>query len=141
MCVSLYLIGLLLILLNLAGIGDHSFNRTSLECIWDRMTTYYYTVSFTVIFVWVPLIVTGIFYCLIFIKCRASTKRISHSTTTGLQGITKGRCISQSPYSWSMQPSPFVGFPTQYSWLPTGMTHFRMRFTWSLRHWRTCILL
>lgn len=132
MWVSLYLIGLLLILLNLAGIGDNSFNRKSLECVWYRMTTYYYTVSFTAIFVWVPLIVTGVFYCQIFFKFRASTKKISHSTST---------CISQSPYSWFMRTSPFVGYPTQYTWSPTGMTPFRMRFKCSLRRSRTCIIL
>lgn len=68
MCVSFYLIGLLLIFLNLVGIGDYLFNWKSLECIWDCMIIYYYMVFFMVIFVWVFLIVIGIFYCLIFIK-------------------------------------------------------------------------
>lgn len=82
MCSGLYLIGLTLILLNLAGIGDHSFDRKSLECIWDRMATYYYTVAFSVVLVWVPVAITGIFYLNIFITVQRSTKRISEVTTS-----------------------------------------------------------
>ena len=82
MCSGLYLIGLTLILLNLAGIGDHSFDRKSLECIWDRMATYNYTVAFSVVLVWVPVAVTGIFYLNIFITVQRSTKRITEVTTS-----------------------------------------------------------
>lgn len=83
MCVSFYLIGLLLIFLNLVGIGDYLFNWKSLECIWDCMIIYYYMVFFMVIFVWVFLIVIGIFYCLIFIKFWVSIKRILYLMSIG----------------------------------------------------------
>ena len=85
MCFCLYLIGLLLILLNFVEIGDHSFNRKSLECIWDRLATYYYTVFFTVIFVWTPLLVTAIFYVTILLKFRGSSKRIANATSHAQQ--------------------------------------------------------
>lgn len=76
MCISLYCVGLLLVLLNLAGVGDHSFDRKSLECIWDRMATYYYTVVFSVTLVWIPVVVTGFSYLNIYITVRKSTKRM-----------------------------------------------------------------
>lgn len=76
MCLSLYSVGLLLVLLNLAGIGDHSFDRKSLECIWDRMATYYYTVVFSVTLVWIPVLVTGFSYLNIYIMVTKSTKRM-----------------------------------------------------------------
>ena len=85
MCFCLYLIGLLLILLNFVGIGDHLFNRPSLECIWDRLITYYYTVFFTVIFVWKPLLVTGIFYVTIFFLKFRGSKRIVNATSHAQQ--------------------------------------------------------
>ncbi|XP_056016843.1 uncharacterized protein LOC125675697 [Ostrea edulis] len=81
MCVSLYCVGLLLVLLNLAGIGDHSFDRKSLECIWDRMATYYYTVAFSVTLVWIPVVVTGFSYLNIYITVTKSTKRINKHQT------------------------------------------------------------
>lgn len=80
MCIFLYLTGLTLVLLNLAGIGDHSFDRKSLECIWDRMATYYYTVTFSVLLVWIPVTITGIFYLKIYISVRTSTKKITEVT-------------------------------------------------------------
>lgn len=80
MCIFLYLTGLTLVLLNLAGIGDHSFDRKSLECIWDRMATYYYTVAFSVLLVWIPVTITGIFYLKIYISVRTSTKKITEVT-------------------------------------------------------------
>ncbi|XP_061193535.1 melatonin receptor type 1B-A-like [Saccostrea echinata] len=76
MCVSLYCVGLLLVLLNLAGIGDHSFDRKSLECIWDRMATYYYTVVFSVTLVWIPVVVTGFSYLNIYLRVTRSAKRM-----------------------------------------------------------------
>ena len=81
MCFCLYMIGLLLVLLNFVGIGDHSFNRKSSECIRDRLTTYYYTVFFTVFFVWTQFLVTRIFYVTIFLKFRGSSKRIPNATS------------------------------------------------------------
>lgn len=141
MCLSLNLIGLLLILLNLAGIGDHSFDRKSLECIWDRMTTYYYTVSFTVIFVWVPVIVTGIFYCLIFIKFRASTKRISHSTSTehnkrpmylakSLFLIYTAFVICWIPYAILVVADRNDSFSYEIHVLITTLAHLHPSFNW-----------
>lgn len=141
MCVTLYLIGLLLILLNLAGIGDHSFNRKSLECIWDRMTTYYYTVSFTAIFVWVPLIVTGVFYCQIFITFRASAKRISHSTSTehnkrpmylakSLFLIYAAFAICWIPYAILMVADRNDTFPYEIHVLITTFAHLHPSFNW-----------
>lgn len=75
-CLSLYGIGTILVLLNTADIGDHSFDRKSLECIWDRMATYPYTVVFSVALVWLPLIVTGTCYIRIYAYVREHRRKI-----------------------------------------------------------------
>lgn len=85
MCFCLYIVGLTLVLLNLAGIGDHTFDRKSLECIWDRMATYYYTVAFSVVLVWVPVAITGILYLNIFITVQRSTQRMKEVTNQNNQ--------------------------------------------------------
>ena len=76
MCMSVYCIGLVLVLLNQAGIGDHSFDRKSLECIWDRMATYAYTVVFSVTLVWIPSLVIGICYLKVFLFVRNHSKKM-----------------------------------------------------------------
>lgn len=85
MCVGLYLIGISLILLNLAGIGGHSFDRKSLVCIWDRMATYYYTVTFSVVLVWIPVLFTGLFYICIYSTFRKNCRVVTDMTSHNLQ--------------------------------------------------------
>lgn len=93
MCACLYCIGLLLVLLNFAGVGDHSFDRKSLECIWDRTETYSYTVVFSVTLVWIPLLVIGFSYLCIFravIKSRYNIKNtISRRKTSYTNGLAR----------------------------------------------------
>lgn len=82
MCVILYCIGLTLVLLNSAGVGDHSFDDKSLECIWDRMATYSYTVVFSVGLVWVPLLVVGLSYISLFKFVLRKRKQIAAANHT-----------------------------------------------------------
>ncbi|VDI28885.1 melatonin receptor type 1A, partial [Mytilus galloprovincialis] len=77
MCISLYLVGMIMVLLNSAGIGGHGFDDKSLECIWDRMATYSYTVVFSVCLVWIPLIVLGISYLKLFLYVRHKRKQVT----------------------------------------------------------------
>ena len=76
MCLSLYLVGTFLVLLNLAGIGDHSFDHKSYECIWDRMATFPYTVVFSVTLVWIPTLITGTCYLRIYLYVSAHRRKI-----------------------------------------------------------------
>lgn len=101
MCFCLYIVGLTLVLLNLAGIGDHTFDRKSLECIWDRMATYYYTVAFSVVLVWVPVAITGILYLNIL---RYNIKIILYILI--YQSDLRAHCLLFTPFS------PSVGFRT-----------------------------
>ena len=78
MCISLYGVGTALVLLNAVGVGDHEFDRKSLQCIWDRMASYPYTVVFSVTLVWIPIVVTGICYMAIFITVSNSQKRVQN---------------------------------------------------------------
>ena len=73
-CMALYCIGIMLVLLNQAGIGDHSFDRKSIECIWDRMATYPYTVVFSVTLVWIPCLMIGICYLMLYLYVRNQRK-------------------------------------------------------------------
>ena len=74
LCCAIYCIGITLVVLNQAGIGDHSFDRKSLECIWDRMATYPYTVVFSVTLVWIPCLVIGFCYLRIFLFVRRQSQ-------------------------------------------------------------------
>ncbi|KAJ8322100.1 hypothetical protein KUTeg_000571 [Tegillarca granosa] len=80
MCFMFYTVGLTLVLLNLAGYGGHNFDRRSLECIWDRMATYPYTVVFSIFLVWIPITVTGFsflgLYCFVHKKHKNVEKQI-----------------------------------------------------------------
>ncbi|OWF44003.1 melatonin receptor type 1B-B-like [Mizuhopecten yessoensis] len=80
-CGALYVVGITMVLLNLTGIGDHGFDRKSLECIWDRMATFPYTVVFSVTLVWVPVLVTGISYINLYIYVLNSQKRVQQYST------------------------------------------------------------
>lgn len=82
MCVSVYFIGGTLVLLNAADIGDHGFDRKSLECIWDRMATYSYTVVYAATLVWIPSLIVGVLYLKIFLFVRAHRKRLREQTSS-----------------------------------------------------------
>ncbi|XP_041349569.1 melatonin receptor type 1B-B-like [Gigantopelta aegis] len=88
MCACFYSIGLILVLLNLGDIGGHSFDRKSLECIWDRMATYPYTVVFSIVLVWVPIIITGASYLKMFLHVRSVRAKVHQTRTTN--GVANG---------------------------------------------------
>ena len=85
-CIAVYCVGLALVLLNLAGIGDHRFDKRSLECIWDRMATYPYTVVYSVTLVWVPCIVIGICYLRLYFFVHENKKKLLNHKTRSLAG-------------------------------------------------------
>lgn len=91
MCISLYFVGGVLVLLNIAGIGDHGFDRKSLECIWDRMASYPYTVVFSITLVWIPAIVIAACYLKIYLFVRAHRKRMLEQDHTA-NSQTDKRC-------------------------------------------------
>ncbi|XP_045167033.2 melatonin receptor type 1B-like [Mercenaria mercenaria] len=83
MSMSLYFIGGLLVLLNVADIGDHGYDRKSLECIWDRMATYPYTVVYSVTLVWIPSIIIGICYLKIYLYVKVHSRRVADQIQSG----------------------------------------------------------
>lgn len=82
-CISFYFVGGVLVLLNVAEIGDHGFDRKSLECIWDRMATFPFTVVFSITLVWIPSIVTGLCYVKIYLYVRKHKKRMRKQNHVG----------------------------------------------------------
>ncbi|WAR23628.1 MTR1A-like protein, partial [Mya arenaria] len=78
-CVSVYFVGTTLVLLNTAGVGDHGFDTKSLECIWDRMATYPYTVIFSIVLVWIPAIIIGACYLRIYMFVRTHRLRLKEA--------------------------------------------------------------
>jgi hypothetical protein len=77
LCISVYFLGGILIFLNALDIGDHGFDRKSLQCIWDRMASHMYTIVFSVTLFWIPSIVIGVCYLKIYLYVRIQSKRIS----------------------------------------------------------------
>lgn len=141
MCSGLYLTGLLLVLLNLAGIGDHSFNRKSLECIWDRTHTYSYTLSFTIFLVWIPLLMAGSFYVSIFLKFRASSRKIANATSSShhrkpmylartLFLIYAAFALCWIPYAILMAADRKDTFPYEIHVMITTFAHLHPSFNW-----------
>ncbi|KAL3851667.1 hypothetical protein ACJMK2_015396 [Sinanodonta woodiana] len=80
LCVCFYIFGMCLVLLNVAGLGDHQFDRKAVLCIWDRMATHKFTIFFSVVLVWVPMILIGICYSLIYRFVSQHRKNISSSS-------------------------------------------------------------
>ena len=83
MCCCFYLIGFVLIAFNFIGIGDHSFDHKSLECIWDRMANHNYTIVFAVVMVLIPITVIGLSYVRLYMHVRQAKMKIhSHGNST-----------------------------------------------------------
>ena len=77
-CIGVYCVGIGLVVMNFAGIGGHSFDKKSLECIWDRMADYPYTVVYSVTLVWIPCIVIGICYLRLYCFVNENKKKLLH---------------------------------------------------------------
>lgn len=80
MCISVHFIGGAFVLLNIADIGDHGFDGKSLECILNRMATYYYTVVFSITLVWIPAFIIGACNLKIYLYLKAHGKRMRQSS-------------------------------------------------------------
>ena len=83
-------------LLNALEIGDHGFDRKSLECIWDRMATFYYTVVFSVTLVWIPSIITGACYLRIYLYVRKHRRRIQEQTQGATQSSIRSSHLAKT---------------------------------------------
>ena len=141
MCVGLYLIGILLILLNFAGLGGHSFDRKSLVCIWDRMATYYFTVTFSVVLVWIPVLSTGLFYFLIYLTFRKSNMAVTDMTSQNLQRKSVGFVrtlfliyavftICWVPYALIIVADRYDSFSHEIHVIITTFAHLHPSFNW-----------
>ncbi|KAK3609835.1 hypothetical protein CHS0354_029875 [Potamilus streckersoni] len=90
LCVGFYIFGVFLVLLNLAKIGDHQFDRKAILCIWDRMATHNFTIVFSVVLVWIPMILIGVFYSLIyFYVARHKSNTMLSTNNNSLQKSVK----------------------------------------------------
>lgn len=76
MCLGFLGLGILLVVLNFFGVGGHSFDHKSLECIWDRMADHNYTIVFAVAIVLLPIVVTGLAYLKLYLHVTKSRKKI-----------------------------------------------------------------
>ncbi|WAR32005.1 LOW QUALITY PROTEIN: MTR1A-like protein [Mya arenaria] len=89
----LYFVGTALVLLNTLGIGDHGFDQKSLECIWDRMATYPYTIVFSIVLVWIPSIITGINYLRIYLFVRAHRQKLIKNSIHSIGNMTQLKSV------------------------------------------------
>ena len=76
MCCCFYFVGFVLVALNFFGVGNHSFDHKSLECIWDRMADHNYTIVFSVVMVLIPITVTGMAYARLYLHVRRSRLKV-----------------------------------------------------------------
>ncbi|PVD24898.1 hypothetical protein C0Q70_15389 [Pomacea canaliculata] len=114
MCASVYTVGLLLVLLNLAGVGDHTFDHKSLECIWDRMANHNYTIVFAIVLVWIPIVITGLSYIHIYLHVRASRKRVhNHSSVNVVSSMAQKDEVSRQDGSVD-RDFPVKKTPSEY---------------------------
>ncbi|XP_025107572.1 G-protein coupled receptor moody-like, partial [Pomacea canaliculata] len=104
MCAGIHLFGFFLVSLNFYGVGNHSFDRKSFECVWDRMASHDYTIIFGIVLVWVPTIVTGVAYSRTYLFVRRarikvhSHRNAKHGTITGNSG-TMSSLSHENPIS------------------------------------------
>lgn len=111
MCSCVIGIGFLLVFLNYADIGDHSFDRKSLECIWDRMDTYPYTVVFSVTLVWIPVFVVGFSYLNIYMSVRRSARSTKYTSS-----------MRTKPYSSALAKTLFIIYAIfTVCWIPYAL--------------------
>ncbi|KAL3851665.1 hypothetical protein ACJMK2_015394 [Sinanodonta woodiana] len=82
LCLSFYILGVFVILLNVAGVGGHQFDRKAVFCTWDRMATHNFTILLSILFVWVPMILIGSCYFLIYRFVSSHRKRVTISNRT-----------------------------------------------------------
>ena len=76
MCGCFFVVGFVLVGLNFVGVGNHSFDHKSLECIWERMANYHYTIVFAMVMVIIPITVTGLSYLRLFMHVRNSRLKV-----------------------------------------------------------------
>ncbi|KAL8614760.1 hypothetical protein ACOMHN_055317 [Nucella lapillus] len=100
LCASFYVLGLCFVLVNFVGVGNHSFDHRSLECIWDRMANHHYTRFFSIAVVMLPIVVTGLCYARLYLRVKKSRMKIHHHSNNGNPG---------------MDPSSITGMRSGYS--------------------------
>ena len=85
MCCCFFFVGFVLVGLNFVGLGNHSFDHKSLECIWDRMADHNYTIVFAIVMVLIPIFVTGLSYIRLFLFVRKSKLKIHNHGKNNLK--------------------------------------------------------
>jgi len=95
-CISLYSIGIVIVLLNQIDIGNHGFDHKSIECIWDRMASYPYTVVFSIVLVWVPIMITGISYGRIYYYVVQHRRRVQQKQVTSSHAPVKSLRLAKT---------------------------------------------
>ncbi|RUS83676.1 hypothetical protein EGW08_008582, partial [Elysia chlorotica] len=68
MCVSVWILAFFLEFPNFIGVGAHTFDKKSHQCIWDRTASFAYTLVVSVVLIGGPLLTMGVCYLLIFKK-------------------------------------------------------------------------
>lgn len=119
MVLLIYVVGILLVVLNFVGVGEHSFDHKSLECIWNRMANRTYTIVFAIVVVWVPITVTGLSYCKIYLHVRDVRMRVHHSGNASFvpnstydpheahecEAVTKNGCVQKAEPTSNVSPN------------------------------------
>lgn len=143
MCITPYFLGGLLVLLNAVDAGDHGLDRNSLECIWDRMVTYPYTVVFSVTLVWIPAVVIAACYLKIYVYVRAHRNRMREQDHGGNSRAFKRLNLAKSffiiytvfiacwaPYALLIVLDPHDTYPHEIHTYVTMFAHLHPSLNW-----------
>lgn len=149
MCVSVYFVGGFLVLLNAAGIGDHGYDRKSIECIWDRMATQSYTIVFSITLVWIPSIMITTCYLRIYLHVREHSKRMRIHNQMGVSTtmrvnfhLAKTLCIifivfitCWAPYALILVTDTKDDYPLEAHVIITVFAHIHPSTNWIIYYY------
>jgi hypothetical protein len=111
MCLSTWIIGILLDLPSHVGWSRHEFDAKSHKCLWSRSFDYSYTVFFVTCGILIPLTVITSFYFKIFLFIGKAKKRLSHHRQDSMR-----KTLASTLRQAKMMCIIFVAFTT--CWTP-----------------------
>ena len=88
-CVGLWIVCFTAEMSCFIGWGDHSYDRKTLSCVWDRTADFSYTVFFSGAGVAFPIVLISICYIKIYAFFRASKKRVAAMEMNSPSGGSK----------------------------------------------------
>jgi hypothetical protein len=110
MCLALWIICFLAEMSCFIGWGDHSYDKKTLSCVWDRTADFSYTLFFSLAGVAFPVSLISICYIRIYLFVRASKQRVAAVRVDGGQAQAAKDVSMQRQESMKLARTLFVIF-------------------------------